>query len=151
MFEILVYLFESYIDADSYPDSDKLSLKLAAAGFGDDDIHSALGWLAGLRQLSASNYPDAINRTSMRCYADIELKRISPQARSFLAFMEQNNMITPIEREMIIDRAVAIGRDDLPQDQIKLITLMVLWNLHNELDPVLVEELLMPAEASQLH
>jgi Smg protein len=150
MFDILVFLFESYIDAGSYPDSDKLSLKLTAAGFEDDDIHLALGWLAGLSQLSAANYPAAINRSNMRCYADIEIKRISVQARSFLAFLEQNNMITPIEREMIIDRAVAIGREDLPQDKIKLITLMVLWNLHDELDPVLVEELLVPAGATQL-
>ncbi len=150
MFEILAYLFETYIDAGSYPDSDRLSLKLAAAGFEDDDIHLALGWLAGLSELSAANYPEAINRSGMRCYADMEIKRLSAEARSFLAFLEQNGMITPIEREMIIDRAVAIGRDDLAEDKIKLITLMVLWNLHNELDPVLVEELLMPGNATQL-
>ncbi len=151
MFDILVYLFESYIDAGSYPDSDRLSLKLAAAGFEDDDIHSALGWLAGLNQLSEANYPDAINRGSLRCYADLEIKRISTEGRSVLSFLEQNNMITPIEREMIIDRAVAIGREDLPEDKIKLITLMVLWNLRTDLDPVLVDELLLPTGASQLH
>ena len=42
MFDILMFLFESYFYAGSYPDSDKLSLKLSAAGFEDEDIHRAL-------------------------------------------------------------------------------------------------------------
>ena len=46
MFEILMFLFENYFDAGSYPDSDKLSLKLTAAGFDDEDIHLALTWLS---------------------------------------------------------------------------------------------------------
>jgi len=60
-------------------------------------------------------------------------------------------MITPIEREMIIDRAVAFGREGLPLDKVKLIVLMVLWNQHEELDPLLVEDLLTPMNLSQLH
>jgi Smg protein len=60
-------------------------------------------------------------------------------------------MITPVEREMIIDRAVAFGRESLPLDKIKLIALMVLWNQHEELDPLLIEDLLTPINSSQLH
>ncbi len=151
MFDILMFLFESYINAGSYPDSDKLSKKLTAAGFEDDDIHLALTWLAGLSQLSAANYPDKINESGTRCYAEIEMRRISDDGRRFLVFLEQNKVITPMEREMIIDRAVAIGREDLALDKIKLIVLMVLWNQHKELDPMLVEELLMPAGGDLLH
>ena len=52
---------------------------------------------------------------------------------------------------MIIDRAVAFGRDGLALDRVKLIALMVLWNQHEELDPLLVEDLLTPANSAQLH
>jgi Smg protein len=55
MFEILMYLFESYIDAGSYPAPDKLSRKLTAAGFEGEDIDEALTWLSALRQ--SDNYP----------------------------------------------------------------------------------------------
>jgi len=34
---------------------------------------------------------------------------------------------------------------------LKLIMLMVLWNRHQELDPLLIEELLTPLHSSQLH
>lgn len=151
MFDILMYLFESYFYAGSYPDSDKLSLKLSAAGFEDDDIHRALGWLSGLKQLTQADYPAAINDSGVRYYADLEIQRISPEARNFLAFWQQNKMITPVEREMIIDRALALGRDNLPLDKVKLIALMVLWNQHQELDPLIVEDLLTPAASSRLH
>lgn len=151
MFDILMFLFESYFYAGSYPNSDKLSLKLSAAGFEDDDIHRALNWLSGLKQLTHADYPSAINGGGVRCYADLEIKRISPEARRFLVFWEQTRMITPVEREMILDRAIALGREDLPLEKIKLITLMVLWNQHEELDPLIVEDLLTPANSGRLH
>lgn len=151
MFEILMFLFESYFDAGSYPDSDKLSLKLTAAGFEDEDIHLALSWLSGLKHLTATDYPITINQSGIRCYADLETKRISIEALRFLTFWEQNKMITPVEREMIIDRAVALGRENLALDKVKLIALMVLWSLHEELDPMLVEELLTPADIGRTH
>ncbi len=151
MFDILMFLFESYFDAGSYPDSDKLSLKLTAAGFEDDDIQLALTWLSGLKRLAEADYPDAINHSGTRCYAELEISRLSLEARSFLTFWEQHKIISPVEREMIIDRAVALGTENLSLEKVKLIALMVLWNLHDELDSVLVEELLTPAEAGHLH
>ena len=151
MFDILMFLFESYFYAGNYPDPDKLSIKLSAAGFEDDDIHRALDWLSGLKQLTQADYPVAINHSGMRCYAELEIKRISPEALRFLAFWEQNKIITPVEREMIIDRAVVIGRENLPLDRVKLIALMVLWNQHQQLDPLVVEDLLAPSNPGRLH
>ena len=147
MFDILMFLFESYFDAGNYPDTEKLSVKLTAAGFEDDEIHLALTWLSGLKQLSAASYPDAINSGGMRCYAKLETSRISAEALSFITFWEQNKVITPVEREMILDRAVAMGRDNLSLDKVKLIALIILWSLREELDPMLVEDMLTPTGA----
>lgn len=151
MFDILMFLFESYFHAGRYPNSDKLSRKLSAAGFEDEDIHLALTWLSGLEQLNKANYPPTINDSSGRFYADLEIKRISFEVRCFLTFWEQNKIITPVEREMILDRAVALNRENLPLEKIKLIVLMVLWNQRQDLDPLIVEDLLTPADSSRLH
>jgi Smg protein len=151
MFEILMFLFESYFDAGNYPDSDKLSIKLTAAGFDDGDIHQALVWLSGLKQLSATDYPEYINHSGQRFYADLELHRISPEGIQFISFWEHSKMITPIEREMIIDRAVALEQENLPLNNVKLIALMVLWNQHEELDPLIVEDLLTSSNSGMLH
>ncbi|MBU1215737.1 MAG: DUF494 domain-containing protein [Gammaproteobacteria bacterium] len=151
MFDILLFLFESYFDLGSYPDHDKLSLKLTAAGFEEDDINQALLWLSGLQQLTRAKYPESINQSGFRLFSDYEQRRISSEALHFLKFWEHNKFISPIEREMIIDRAVALDRENLQLDKVKLIMLMVLWSQHEELDPMLIEDLLSPSGAAPLH
>ncbi len=151
MFDILMFLFESYFHAGRYPNSDRLSRKLSAAGFEEEDIHQALTWLSGLEQLNKANYPSIINDSGSRCYADLEIKLTSPEVRSFLTFWEQNKMIVPVEREMILDRVIALNRVSLSLDNVKLITLMVLWSQRQDLDPLVVEDLLVPIDPSHLH
>lgn len=151
MFDILMFLFESYFNAGSYPNHDKLSLKLSAAGFENEEIHRALDWLSGLKQLSRDDYPATINNSGSRCYSDIEIARVGLEARRFLLFWEQSRMITPVEREMILDRAVALGRNNLTLDKVKLIALMVLWNQGDDLDPLIIEELITPTEPGRFH
>lgn len=151
MFEILMYLFESYFDAGSYPEPDKLSRKLSAAGFEGEEISEALTWLSALQQQNPENYPASLKHAGLRHFAGLELQRIGFEARQFLLFAEQNHMISAVEREMIIDRAIALQRESLSLDKLKLIMLMVLWNRHQDLDPLLIEELLAPLNSSQMH
>ncbi|MEI7841408.1 MAG: DUF494 domain-containing protein [Gallionellaceae bacterium] len=151
MFDILIYLFESYFASGSYPESEKLAVKLTAAGFEEEDISQAIAWLSGLQTLASAQYPESINQSGFRCFVELEHRRISNDGLRFISFWEQNKMISPIEREMIIDRALALGRDNLSLEKVKLIALMVLWNLHEELDPMVIEELLTSAESAQLH
>ncbi|HCI54101.1 MAG TPA: DUF494 domain-containing protein [Gallionella sp.] len=151
MFEILMYLFESYIDAGSYPAPDKLSRKLSAAGFEGEDIDEALSWLSALREQNSDSYPVVLAHSGMRFFAELEFSLIGAEARQFLLFAEQQKMITSIEREIIIDRALALQQKDLGLDKLKLIMLIVLWDRHHDLSPLLVEELLVPITSTQLH
>lgn len=153
MFDILMFLFESYVNVGSYPEPDKLSIKLSAAGFVDEEIEQALDWVDGMKRLSMTDYPAAINHSGIRQYADYEQERISTEGLSFLTFAEQTGMVTAVEREMILDRSLSLGEDypQLSLENMKLLTLLILWNQHENLDPLLVEELLTSADASQLH
>ena len=151
MFEILMYLFESYFDADSYPEADKLSRKLSAAGFEGDEISEALIWLSALQTQNLDNYPSSLEHTGQRHFAELELQLISDEARQFLLFTEQQKLISAVEREMVIDRSVALKQENLALDKLKLIMLMVLWSRHQDLDPLLIEELLTPLHSAQLH
>lgn len=151
MFEILMYLFESYIDAGSYPAPDKLTRKLSAAGFEGEDIDEALTWLSALRLQNSDDYPAILNHAGMRFFAELEQERISAGARQFLLFAEQQFMITAVEREIIIDRAIALQLTDLSIEKLKLIMLIVLWDRHQDLSPLLIEELLIPVNSTQLH
>ncbi len=151
MFEILMYLFESYFESGGYPEQDKLERKLSAAGFEDNDINEALTWLSALKQHNQDNYPSKLEHAGQRHFAELERQRISFEARQFLLFAEQQHLISAIEREMIIDRAVALQHENLSVDKLKLIMLMILWNRHQDIDHLLIEELLSPFHSTQLH
>lgn len=151
MFEILMYLFESYFDIGNYPEPEKLSRKLHAAGFEGEEIDEALNWLSALQVQTPESYPATLAHDGVRCFAEVELQHISLEALQFLLFTVRQNMVTCVEREIIIDRAIALQQKGLGLDKIKLIMLMVLWNRHQDLDPLLIEELLSPLHSSQLH
>ncbi len=151
MFEILMYLFESYFVAGRYPELDKLPRKLSAAGFEDEEISDALAWLTALQQQSPDSYPDSLEHSGQRYFAELELQFIGYEARQFLLFAEQQHLISAVEREMIIDCCVALKQKNLALDKLKLIVLMVLRNRHQDLDPLLIEELLTSPHSAQLH
>ena len=51
--DVLMYLFETFVDSEDDPEPDRLELRdeLSRAGFGDGEIDRALDWLDGLNFL----------------------------------------------------------------------------------------------------
>lgn len=86
MFDILVYLFESYIHADACPEGELLNRKLSAAGFEQDDISEALEWLAGLRRVAREIHPGTAPQAgSVRIYTEEEQALLDGRCRGFLS------------------------------------------------------------------
>ena len=103
MFDILVYLFESYIHTDAFPETDLLTRKLSAAGFDQEDISEALDWLAGLRRVSRDIHPGlAPSAGSVRIYTDEEQAQLDPRCRGFLSLLESAGVLSAAHRELII-------------------------------------------------
>jgi len=143
MFDILVYLFENYYQSDLYPNQDALARKLTAAGFEHDDISDALTWLQGLSTPGASTLPDSLaESTAFRGYAEVESTKLGVEGRGFLAFLEGAKVLTPLLRELIIERAMALSEDSVSIEKLKVIVLMVLWSQQHTIDSLIVEELL---------
>lgn len=152
MFDILVYLFENYFHSDAYPDPEQLALKLTAAGFEDEEITEALEWLDGLQQAGEDSRPGiAADNTSTRCYSDEEQTRLDVECRGFMAFLENSGVLTPLTREMIIERAMALPETGVSLSKLKIIVLMVLWNQHQAMDTLILEELLSGDDARFIH
>ncbi|ANQ83189.1 DUF494 domain-containing protein [Azoarcus olearius] len=143
MFDILVYLFESYIHANACPASDQLARKLSAAGFEDEEINEALDWLAGLRRVAAETHPCvAPSRSAVRLYSDYECTRLSAACRGFLTFLEGAGVLDAVSRELIVERAVALSNFTITLGRLKVIVLMVLWQREQPVDTLIIDELL---------
>jgi Smg protein len=147
MYDILVYLFENYQQADVAFDRERVAKKLSAAGFEDSDISEALHWLAGVRapQGELSRLPDS--RTAFRAFAPRELAKLDSQCRGFLLTLEHSGILSPQNRELVIERSLAASGDMLSLDQLKLIVLMVLWNQQTPTSQLVAEDLFTSAHA----
>src|SRR5690606_24539637 len=116
MFEVLVYMFENYFEANIRPDQNTLASELFAAGFDQEDINGAFDWLSTLEEMATSQSTTAATAsTGMRIYSEAESRKISPESLSFIMFLEQARILDSAQRELIIDRTMA-----LPQPEVGL-------------------------------
>jgi len=152
VFDVLVYLYENYGALHACPDPDSLSRKLTAAGFDDEEISEALSWLQGLQlvtQQSVAVGPESTR--SFRVFAKVETERLGTESIGFLSFLEHAGQLTPTQREIVIERALAIEETPIPLEMTKVIVLMVLWSQQADIDVLLLEELLHDGSERDLH
>jgi Smg protein len=153
MFDVLVYLYETYYRPDACPDSAALAKKLSAVGFEEDEISKALGWLTDLAettlQLSVQYPQQAVFSFGTRIYVAQELDALGTAAIGFIQFLEAAKVINPIQREIIIERALAASDTHISLDKLKVIVLMVLWSQGQEPDGLMFDELFLDEVESE--
>ncbi|WP_374520268.1 DUF494 family protein [Undibacterium squillarum] len=149
MFDILVYLYQTYYRPDACPEPPVLMKKLAAVGFDQEDISDALTWLSGLSEpVTVVQAPSALH-PSQRVYAEPEAHALGEQAIGFIQFLELAGLLGFAEREIVIERALAVNESPLPLDKLKIIVLMVLWSQGLEPDMLMLDELLLSEDDNQ--
>jgi Smg protein len=131
VFDVLMYLFENYMDDDPEISQDQETLisELAQAGFRKGEISKAFMWLEGLSHLRQQD--DAWQQQvvgSLRHYSVQEKTKLSPECRGFLMSMEQSGVLEPKTREMVIDRVMALDTEEIELEHLKWIILLILFN-----------------------
>jgi Smg protein len=152
MFDVLVYLYENYGAFEACPDASSLGRSLADAGFDDDEIREALAWLQGLARIVEHADDLPLKRSSsLRVYTPAEMEQLGPEAVGFLVYLDAARQLSPRQREIVIERALAITDSPLSVATIKIIVLMVLWSHSADVDFLLLEELLDDDETRAMH
>ncbi|MCB1877450.1 MAG: DUF494 domain-containing protein [Chromatiales bacterium] len=130
VFDVLVYLFENYMDGESEPaDADTLRDELMQVGFPEAEIEKAFDWLDALadgRHEGADPVPGQVH--PMRYYLPREMDRMDVECRGFLLFLEQSGILDVNSREVVIDRFLALEAEDAGLEHLKWVVLMVLFN-----------------------
>ena len=129
--DVLMYIFDNYMedDVEFVPDQELLKNRLLEAGFLDQQVDKAFAWLEGLADkkeyMESMHLPDS---PSLRLFNDQELDRLDSSCRGFLLFLEQAKVLSSHERELVIDRIMALESDEIDLQQVKWVVLMVLFN-----------------------
>jgi Smg protein len=131
VFDVLIYLFENYMDdeADPTPDPDAIRTDLLEAGFPNKEINRAFDWLESLSELKpiqSSSLP------AFRIFSLQECAKLDTECRGLLMFLEQSAILTAASRELVIDRVMALNEESISLENLKWIVLMVLFSQPNE-------------------
>lgn len=125
IFDVLIYLFENYLDEDTdlLPEAEEIKTELVQAGFDSAEVSSAFDWLETLTEQSAiipSIDPD------FRIFCEQEEKKLDIECRNFLLFLEHSGILSTVTREIVIDRAMVLENETLSLEELKWVVLMVL-------------------------
>ncbi len=132
--DILLYVFDRYMfdEAPEVPEREVLAQDLTSAGFGEANVERALDWLADLAgERSRAQLPGSVeagprHRSALRLYSTAEMARLSVECRGLLLSLEEVSILNPAQRELVIDRLLALDVEDLSLEQVRWVVLMVL-------------------------
>lgn len=152
MFEVLVFMFENYFAHHALPDNDIMAQELSAAGFEQHDIAGAFDWFEEMKIMQIA--PPAIyshKHSGLRIFSDIELKKINTESIGFILFLQQANVINDVERDLIVDRAMALKQKEITIEEMRWITMIALWNEGREKDYLFVEDAMFNPRGLAIH
>jgi len=153
--DVLMYLFENYMDDDveNQPDHESITTELREAGFPAREIDKALLWLEGLSNLQETNESQsAVTSKSVRVYSEQEKQKFNPECIGFLIFLDNIGALSRNIREMVIDRAMALETMEIDLEQLKWVMLLVLFNQPGqEAAYTWIEDVIFEEHASNIH
>jgi Smg protein len=126
--DILIYVFDRYMldeVPEEVPEREDLARQLEGAGFTHRNVERALDWLADLATVRDA-LPLEGTGPAVRIFCDGELSRLSTECRGFLFTLERLGILSPQQREVVIERMLALDADELDTEQLKWVVLMVL-------------------------
>lgn len=129
LFDVLIYLFENYIDSEeeAVPDLDVLKGELLEAGFHKPEINKAFEWLESLTARE-SLVTQLSTATTFRVFSAQEEERLDSECRGLLFFLEQSGILSASNREVVLDRVMVLDTEEISLEELKWVVLMVLFS-----------------------
>ena len=157
--DILIYLFENYFDAElsvaPEPDRDTLKEELERAGFSEREVGRALEWLEQLADPERTGADSGLEQApsrSVRVFDAREQVRLDTECRGYIQYLENIGIVNAAQRELVIDRLLALDARQIDIEQVKWVVLMVLFSQPGQENALLrMEDLVFDGRAEAVH
>jgi Smg protein len=129
--KVLIYVYDHYMLADpaDVPERHRMLEDLQRRGFSVSEVVDAMEWLSALvgdQRASDAATDTESAREALRVFADGELSRLSADCRAFLLLLDRQRVLTRQQRELVIERALALDVEEVEVEQLKWVVLLVL-------------------------
>jgi len=126
--DIVLYLFENVLeDASEQPPRAAMESMLRSGGFPEPTVTQALDWLETLEARRDGSLPGRARPGTLRIFAGPELVRIDPRARGFLLHLEHIGVLDAAQRELVVERLLALDEEEVGVDEVQWVTLLTLF------------------------
>jgi Smg protein len=151
MFEILMFLFENFMDGSVTlkADNDVVVNELQRIGFDRHEIDRALDWIDGLHdfQQAVQSGPQ-ITSYAIRHYLPEEVEQMGIAGIELLTHLQRLGIVDPFTREAVIDRAMALDVRGIDIRRLRWLVLMVLFHQPDKKAALFLLQEMMLADAS---
>jgi Smg protein len=130
--DVLMYLFENFSEEEQEPDQIVLREELLTAGFGEMQVDRALDWLEELTDGNGRPFANQPLNRSSRLFSRFEMTRLDTGCRGYIIYLEQIGILSAMQRELVIDRVMALDSAEIDVDHVKWVVLMVLFSQPGE-------------------
>jgi Smg protein len=129
--KVLIYVYDNYMLADpgEIPERRHMLEDLQRRGFSVSEVVRAMEWLSALvsdQRAAPGSAERQQDGAGLRVFADGELARLSADSRAFLMLLDRQRVLTPQQRELVIERALALDVQEVDVEQLKWVVLLVL-------------------------
>ena len=136
---------------DGGPLDGPLRVELERAGFSETDVERALEWLEQLSGEHARSRPVPTART-IRVFSERESARLDLDSRGYIMYLENIGILSSMQRELVIDRLLALDAAQIDIEQVKWVVLMVLFSQPDQHGAYArMEDLMFDRESDALH
>ncbi|MCK5889057.1 MAG: DUF494 domain-containing protein [Methylococcales bacterium] len=150
IFDVLIYLFENYLEDDLNLDTDSETVRqeLTDLGYEEDEIIDAFDWLESLTEKSLIE-PQV--STTFRIFSEQEKLTLDLECHDLLLFLQYTGILSATTREIVIDKAMSIKNIPLGLDELRWIVLMVLLSETDDVAFARMEDIIYDLSPTLLH
>ena len=141
--DVLICVYDQYMTSDpaDIPGRAAMLAELVRRGFTVSEVMQAMEWLSVLAAGTEGPAPPEApppgpadanagvrgnSPRSLRVYSGGELCRLSTPCRSFLARLDRDGVLSPGQRELVIERTLALDVEEPSLEHLRWVVLLVL-------------------------
>ena len=129
--DVLLYLFEYYSDdhEKKTKGSNEIQIRneLVIAGFQEEMIEHAMDWVSVFNQPTNNINIRQPKKLSVRVLSENEKKLLDEECQNYISRLEKFGLLSPLKRELLIDKLMAIGFEPLDIEVVKALSILMLF------------------------
>jgi Smg protein len=150
--QVLMYFFEKIGEAlPAAPNEQFILSELQQLGVPLEEVRRMLAWMEDIVETKRLDEYPLQKQIGTRIFTDIEESRMNKKCRSLLLQLEQEGILSPTTRELVLDHLLQLPPREITLQRVKWITLMVLCEQTDKLSAAHMERFLLKESSYQLH